>query len=86
MERRHVKTEYLDIDTAKCTACGKCIEECSQQILKLVGIKFIINHRHIKVARPEECIGCLSCLEVCPENAIKEAVSGLDRQVIGGHP
>jgi NAD-dependent dihydropyrimidine dehydrogenase PreA subunit len=84
MARRHVKTEYLD--TAKCTACGKCIEECSQQVLKLVGIKFIINHRHIKVDRPEECIGCLSCLEACPENAIKEIVSALDSQEIGGHP
>jgi 2-oxoglutarate ferredoxin oxidoreductase subunit delta len=68
--RRHIKTEYLDIDIAKCTACGKCIEECPNQVLKVVGIKFLINHRHIKVAKPEECIGCLSCVEACPEGAI----------------
>ena len=71
MARRHIKTEYLDINTGKCTACGRCIEECPHQILKLVGIKFLINHRHISVARPEECTGCLSCVEACPENAIK---------------
>jgi NAD-dependent dihydropyrimidine dehydrogenase PreA subunit len=69
--RRHIKTEYLDIDTAKCTACGKCIEECSDQVLKVVGIKFLINHRHIKVAKLEECIGCLSCVEACAEAAIR---------------
>jgi NAD-dependent dihydropyrimidine dehydrogenase PreA subunit len=56
--RRHIKTEYLDIDTAKCTACGKCIEECSNQVLK--------------AAKPEECIGCLSCVEACSESAIRE--------------
>ena len=71
MARRPIKTEYLDIDTAKCTACGKCIEECSNQVLKLVGIKFIINHRHIKVAKPEECIACFSCVEACSEGAIR---------------
>jgi NAD-dependent dihydropyrimidine dehydrogenase PreA subunit len=70
--RHHIKTEYLDIDTALCTACGKCIEECPYQVLKVVGIKFLINHRHIKAAKPKECIGCLSCMEVCPEGAIRE--------------
>ena len=74
MARRHIITEYLDIDTGKCSACGKCIEVCLQQVLKLVGIKFLVNHRHIKVAKPKECIGCLSCVEACPENAIKENV------------
>ena len=71
MARRHIQTEYLDIDKDKCTACGKCIEACSRQVLKIVGIKFLINHRHISVARHEECIGCLSCVEACPENAIQ---------------
>ena len=71
MARRHIKTEYLEIDTAKCTACGKCIEECSNQVLKLVGIKFLINHRHIKVVKPEECIACFSCVEACSEGAIR---------------
>lgn len=74
MAKRNIKTEYLDIDTAKCTACGQCIEECSNEVLKLVGIKILVNHRHIKVARPEECIGCFSCVEACPENAIRENI------------
>jgi NAD-dependent dihydropyrimidine dehydrogenase PreA subunit len=40
-------------------------------VLKVVGIEFLINHRNIKVAKPEECIGCLSCMEACPEGAIR---------------
>ena len=71
MARRHIKTEYLDIDKNKCTACGECIEECSNEALKMVGIKFLINHRHIKMAKPDKCVGCLSCVEACPEGAIR---------------
>lgn len=71
MARHHTKTEYLDVDTAKRTACGKCAEECPNQVLRVVGIKFPIKHRHIKVARPEDCTGCLSCVEVCAEGAIR---------------
>jgi 2-oxoglutarate ferredoxin oxidoreductase subunit delta len=73
MARGHIKTQYLDVDKAKCTACGTCVEECAQQVLEIVGIEFlIIKHRHVNVARPEDCIGCLSCMEVCSENAIME--------------
>ena len=74
MARRHIKTEYLDIDKDKCTACGKCIEACLNQVLKIVGIKFIIHHQHINVVKPENCTGCLSCVEACSENAIQENV------------
>jgi 2-oxoglutarate ferredoxin oxidoreductase subunit delta len=73
-----MKTEHLDIDTSKCAACGQCVDVCPQEALKIVGVKFIINHRHIKVIRPEECMGCFLCVEACPEHAIQENTSGLD--------
>ena len=71
MARRHIKTEYLDIDKDKCTACGECVEECSNRVLKVVGIKVLIDHQHINVVKPEDCTGCLSCVEACPEGAIR---------------
>ena len=44
MARHHIETEYLDIDKKSCTACGECVEVCPNQVLKVVGIKFIIHH------------------------------------------
>ena len=47
MARHHIETEYLDIDKELCTACGECVEVCSNLVLKVVGINFIIHHQHI---------------------------------------
>jgi ferredoxin len=66
----HIITAYLDIDKDKCTACGECKDECPNQVLKIVGFKFIIQHKHVKVVRPVDCTGCLSCAEACSEGAI----------------
>ena len=71
VSKRHMRTEHLDIDISKCIACKKCIEVCENQVLKVVGFKFLFfEHRHIKIVHPEECIGCLLCLKACDENAI----------------
>jgi NAD-dependent dihydropyrimidine dehydrogenase PreA subunit len=67
---KKITTEYLDIDKDKCTACGDCVNECPNQVLKVVGFKFIIQHKHVKVQRPENCTGCLSCVEACSEGVI----------------
>ena len=76
MARHHIETEYSDIDKELCTACGECVEVCSKQVLKVVGIKFIIHHQHINVDKPEDCIGCLSCVEACSEGAIRGMLEG----------
>ena len=46
-----------------CTGCGKCVEKCSQNALKIVDKKANINR--IK------CILCGYCVGVCPELSIK---------------
>jgi NAD-dependent dihydropyrimidine dehydrogenase PreA subunit len=66
----HIKTEYLNIDKGKCKACGECVDKCPNKVLKVVGLKFIIQHKHVKVVRPDNCSGCLSCEEACSEGAI----------------
>lgn len=70
MPRLHIRTEHLDIDTAKCTACGRCVEACAAEVLKVQGIQFLLNDRHIHVVRPKACTGCLACVKACPEGAI----------------
>ena len=79
MPRGHIKTTCLDIDRAKCKACGSCVEECSSQVLKVRGIRF---HGHVHVVKPEECSGRLLCVGACPVGAITENGKNLKRLFI----
>lgn len=44
----------------KCTACGRCAEECPTQA---------ISREDIKNADGDKCISCMRCVAVCPKSA-----------------
>ena len=52
------------IQTEKCTACGRCVEVCEFHALAQVGKNILVF--------PQLCHGCGSCTWNCPENAIME--------------
>jgi MinD superfamily P-loop ATPase len=52
------------IQTEKCTACGRCVEVCEFHALAKVGKNILVF--------PQLCHGCGSCTWNCPENAIVE--------------
>ena len=53
-----------DVDTAKCTFCGRCAEVCQWHAIAVVGQRVLVF--------PQLCHGCGSCTLVCPEDAISE--------------
>ena len=58
----------VTIDIEKCQACGECVENCAVEILALVeedGKKYALF-----AGDPNDCLGCLSCEEVCVEGAV----------------
>ena len=62
------------IQTEKCTACGRCVEVCQFHALAQVGKNILVF--------PQLCHGCGSCTWNCPENAIVEVpnpIGTLDR-------
>ena len=52
------------IQTDKCTACGRCVDVCQFHALAKVGKNILVF--------PQLCHGCGSCTWNCPENAIVE--------------
>jgi MinD superfamily P-loop ATPase len=52
------------VDAAKCSACGRCVEVCQFHALALIGKKVLVF--------PQLCHGCGSCTLNCPEGAITE--------------
>jgi uncharacterized protein len=60
--RQH-RTIGLEIDTSKCSGCGKCKETCAFHIPEIIEGK---AHN-----RSEKCMRCPVCIENCPMDAIR---------------
>jgi len=66
------------INKDKCVACGKCIETCPKQLIKMIDsntkIKLLCNNekkgREVKLACQDGCIGCMICKKVCEFGAV----------------
>ena len=56
---------------SKCTRCGNCFRACPMDILK------IAQKRSRKDMVAQDCILCMRCIEVCPENdALRATICG----------
>ncbi len=63
------------IDIDKCTGCGKCVEECSRNIISLIDkdadvfvmCKNMEKGAVMKMGCSAGCIGCKKCVKACQE-------------------
>jgi MinD superfamily P-loop ATPase len=62
--REEVGILIPEVDSDRCTHCGRCAEVCVWHAIAVVGRKVLIF--------PELCHGCGSCTLNCPEDAIHE--------------
>ncbi|MDR1650458.1 MAG: 4Fe-4S binding protein [Synergistaceae bacterium] len=54
----------VKISKSWCKGCGLCIGICPKKVLELDG------QVKCEPVRPEDCIGCRQCENVCPDFAI----------------
>jgi NAD-dependent dihydropyrimidine dehydrogenase PreA subunit len=48
----------IRVDTDACVGCGLCVKDCPMHVYELQ------NNVSVPV-RPNNCMGCLSCHEIC---------------------
>jgi ferredoxin len=56
----------VELDAARCTACGLCARECSSGALTAAEdgtFRLLFKYGH--------CLACGRCVEVCPEQALR---------------
>lgn len=63
----HTETRYIRLNTSRCKACWACVDVCPQNVFGKVDFHF---HRHARIDRAENCLGCLCCLDACSNQAI----------------
>jgi MinD superfamily P-loop ATPase len=62
--RREAGLLVPEIESARCSLCGRCAEVCAYHALAVVGDRVLVFR--------EVCHGCGSCASNCPEEAIRE--------------
>ncbi|MDK2954830.1 MAG: 2-oxoglutarate ferredoxin oxidoreductase subunit delta [Desulfovibrionales bacterium] len=64
------KTFVVEIDPERCKACGYCKHECPRDVFEETKELNAGGYHPMSVERPGNCIGCLTCLMICPDFAI----------------
>lgn len=82
------------VDREKCTACGKCVEACPQNIIELLlyeahyAVTCLSQERGraVKDMCEAGCIGCGLCVRNCPVEAItlKNNIAYIDQKICTG--
>ena len=71
--RAHTRTAFIRLDTERCNACWECIEHCSNRVIGKVDMPW---HKHTLLIAPDNCTGCLTCIDVCRHGAYTVVNSG----------
>lgn len=59
------------INESLCKGCGYCIDACPKKILEEASYYNPQGFHPVRITKIEECIGCASCYQICPEIAIE---------------
>lgn len=65
----HVKTEFILLDSRRCTECWACIKECPKGV---IGKVRFLKHKHAYIDKANACVGCKKCIKACPNHAIMD--------------
>jgi 2-oxoglutarate ferredoxin oxidoreductase subunit delta len=64
----------VQIEEVGCRDCGLCVEICPTDVFEEEAQK-----KMAKVVRPEDCIGCTSCVYLCPSRCLTVTDTKLQR-------
>lgn len=64
------KSYYPELDHSLCKACGYCAMVCPKKMFRHSGKVNSQGYDYMESTESGECIGCLQCINVCPDFVI----------------
>jgi len=61
----------VEIDKEACKSCSYCVISCHKKVLEIGESVNSKGYLYVVAARPEDCIGCAMCGQICPDAAIE---------------
>ena len=59
-------TQSITLDDNACRGCGFCVDECPTDVLAMTD-----DGEKAEIVAADNCIGCYSCVYLCPSLAIQ---------------
>ena len=70
METKAKKRFAVTVDARLCKGCGYCRELCPKDVYALGEAMNAAGYTFMTVADQTRCVGCLTCVMVCPDFAV----------------
>lgn len=67
----NVNAYRVEINSELCKACYYCKASCPKKVIDLSGKLNTQGYAYVEPVRPQDCVGCLTCIGLCPDFAIK---------------
>lgn len=61
----------VEIFTEACKSCSYCVISCPKKTLEIGKDVNSKGYLYAQQVRPEDCIGCMMCAQICPDAAIE---------------
>jgi len=74
--RENARSPFVNLNTKKCKACWKCLDECPNNVIGRVNLPW---HKHALVLESEKCIGCFKCVKACSFGAFTRKEKQIER-------
>ena len=64
------KVMTVTVNAELCKGCGYCEEQCAKGVFDVAEACNSQGYHYRVAARPQDCVGCLTCFMICPDFAI----------------